>query len=312
MTKHNAVKQVNLGMIPLSETSVNIGQDLFLDDNFSQESIVSPTTQLDEEGMFQLPLQTPYKQMFILMIVCTYGNMRIRLNLQDYDIKERDIVLVYPGVIIDGAKAKPGTKAAVMAFAEDTFFEDDNDDSIKLIRKHMLHPHMINLLPREMDMLIPMYKLMRTICSCPSFDYKKDAAGGCLRIMASGLAHWISHTEDIQTADNRSRNEHLFMNFLEEVQAHCATQRKISYYARKFCISPKYFAKLIYDASGKHASEWIRDYVILEAKAMLRTGNYTVQQVSDALHFPNSSFFGFGKYFKAAVGCSPRRYAIEQ
>lgn len=43
---------------------------------------------------------------------------------------------------------------------------------------------------------------------------------------------------------------------------------------------------------------------------MLRTGNYTVQQVSDALHFPNSSFFG--KYFKAAVGCSPRRYAIEQ
>lgn len=59
MTKHNAVKQVNLGMIPLSETSVNIGQDLFLDDSFSQESIVSPTTQLDEEGMFQLPLQTP-------------------------------------------------------------------------------------------------------------------------------------------------------------------------------------------------------------------------------------------------------------
>ena len=42
---------------------------------------------------------------------------------------------------------------------------------------------------------------------------------------------------------------------------------------------------------------------------MLRTGNYTVQQVSDALNFPNSSFFG--KYFKAAVGCSPRRYSID-
>ncbi len=73
------------------------------------------------------------------------------------------------------------------------------------------------------------------------------------------------------------------------------------------CLSPKYFAQMIYKESGKHAKDWIRDFVIKDAKAMLKSGNYTVQEVSETLHFANQSFFG--KYFKDAVGCSrlPRR-----
>ena len=74
------------------------------------------------------------------------------------------------------------------------------------------------------------------------------------------------------------------------------------------------FEKQIWDAAcvlrgNLDASEWIKDAVILEAKAMLRKGSYTVQQVSLALNFPNQSFFG--KYFKSAVGMSPRQYQQE-
>ncbi len=60
-------------------------------------------------------------------------------------------------------------------------------------------------------------------------------------------------------------------------------------------------------ASGRGAGEWIKDYVVLEAKALLKSRLYTVQQVSDRLHFANASFFA--KYFRAATGLSPRQYA---
>ncbi len=63
---------------------------------------------------------------------------------------------------------------------------------------------------------------------------------------------------------------------------------------------------MIYKESGKHAKDWIRDFVIKDAKTMLKSGNYTVQEVSEILHFANQSFFG--KYFKEAVGCSPIAY----
>ncbi len=72
------------------------------------------------------------------------------------------------------------------------------------------------------------------------------------------------------------------------------------------CISPKYLSKIVFESSGKYAKDWIKEYVILAAKALLKSNDYTVQQISYMLNFPNNSFFG--KYFKSAVGCSPKKY----
>ena len=58
--------------------------------------------------------------------------------------------------------------------------------------------------------------------------------------------------------------------------------------------------------SGRTASDWIDEYVVLEAKQMLRTTTLTVQEVSRELNFANQSFFG--KYFKKHVGMSPSEY----
>ncbi|MCS3310663.1 helix-turn-helix domain-containing protein [Bacteroides sp. BFG-637] len=83
-------------------------------------------------------------------------------------------------------------------------------------------------------------------------------------------------------------------------------ERSISYYADVLCITPKYLSQVIHNISGRFASDWIIDFVILEAKALLKSRKYTVQQVADMLNFANQSFFG--KYFKNKVGCSPSEY----
>ena len=46
--------------------------------------------------------------------------------------------------------------------------------------------------------------------------------------------------------------------------------------------------------------------MLLNAKTLLRASDYSVQQVSEMLHFPNPSFFG--KYFREHMGCTPREY----
>ncbi|MDR2805936.1 MAG: helix-turn-helix domain-containing protein [Dysgonamonadaceae bacterium] len=77
-------------------------------------------------------------------------------------------------------------------------------------------------------------------------------------------------------------------------------------YASKLCLTPKYFSKIIKDNSGISASEWIDNYIILEAKALLKSTNITILQISDELNFPSQSFFG--KYFKRVTGMSPKSY----
>jgi AraC-like DNA-binding protein len=65
-------------------------------------------------------------------------------------------------------------------------------------------------------------------------------------------------------------------------------------------------SKVIKATGGKPANDWIDDHVVLEAKALLKSTNMTIEQISDALHFPSQSFFG--KYFKRVTGLSPREY----
>jgi AraC-like DNA-binding protein len=71
-------------------------------------------------------------------------------------------------------------------------------------------------------------------------------------------------------------------------------------------LTPKYFSKKVREASGKSVSQWIDEMVIMEAKAMLKSSNLTVLQISEKLNFPNASFFG--SYFKKRTGISPIQY----
>ena len=75
--------------------------------------------------------------------------------------------------------------------------------------------------------------------------------------------------------------------------------------AERLHITPKYLSSVIKEVSGKSA-EWIDQYVILEAKALLRYSGLSIQEIAYELNFSTQSFFG--KYFKHHTGISPSAY----
>ncbi|WP_298650554.1 helix-turn-helix domain-containing protein [uncultured Proteiniphilum sp.] len=94
------------------------------------------------------------------------------------------------------------------------------------------------------------------------------------------------------------------------MRAHFKQHRGLDFYASKLCLTPKYMSTIIKQTSGKTAGDWIDDYILLEAKALLKSTNMTIQQISDELNFPSQSFFG--KYFKRLTGVSPKEYRKSQ
>lgn len=95
-------------------------------------------------------------------------------------------------------------------------------------------------------------------------------------------------------------------DFSKEVQLFYRKERKVLYYADRLHLSASYLSTVVKRISGKTAAEWIDDYVVLEAKALLKSTKLTIQQISDELNFPSQSFFG--KYFKRITGLSPKEY----
>ncbi len=103
-----------------------------------------------------------------------------------------------------------------------------------------------------------------------------------------------------------TKEEILMQKFSMEVEQNYRKERKVLFYADLLHLSAGYLSTIIKRCSGKSAAEWIDDYVILEAKALLRSTNLTIQQISYELNFPSQSFFG--KYFKRLTGMSPKEY----
>ena len=80
----------------------------------------------------------------------------------------------------------------------------------------------------------------------------------------------------------------------------------VSYYADKMFLTAKHLSTVVKEISGKTAGEWIDSLVVLEAKALLKSSEMSIQEIADELHFANQSFFG--KYFKHHTGMSPKEY----
>lgn len=102
------------------------------------------------------------------------------------------------------------------------------------------------------------------------------------------------------------RAEAYFRQFMQLLGEHFRQERSVGYYAQQLCITPKYLTTLIKRISGHSVSEWIDSYVILEAKALLKHSNRSIQEIAYHLNFPNQSFFG--SYFKRNTGMSPSQY----
>ena len=109
------------------------------------------------------------------------------------------------------------------------------------------------------------------------------------------------------TSDGVRNNANvLTKQFLELVKSNFRQERQLKFYSDKMCITSRYLSRVVKECTGSSASDWIERYVVLEARALLKSTNMTIQQVSDELNFPSQTFFG--KYFKRRVGMSPKEY----
>ena len=102
------------------------------------------------------------------------------------------------------------------------------------------------------------------------------------------------------------RRNPLVDRFLVLVQQKFKEERQIDFYARQLGVTPKHLSRILKQSTGFTAADWIKNYLLLEAKVMLKSSTLNMGQISDQLNFPSQSFFA--KFFKNATGMTPKQY----
>ena len=296
----HAFENLDFASLPVTGDTIVFGHEIMLADNFDAP--------LDERDVSRFMLSPyPFKLNFNVAMICTRGLIHVRLNLIEYKLQKNDVLIALPGSIGECLAFSDDYQMAIMVYPEDLQF-DGGDTALALtFRKFINRQPVLHLTGKELEEALTLYRLMRNKFSQPVNRFTHEVLDCYLRLLCLNGYQWLmNHNEEIEKQETNDRKHFIFNRFISLVQKYYATERKISFYADKMCLTPKYLSIAIHEASGRYAGEWIKDYVILEAKVLLRSRRYTAQQVGDMLNFPNASFFG--KYFKAATGCTPKAY----
>lgn len=132
---------------------------------------------------------------------------------------------------------------------------------------------------------------------------------GTLNGLIYALIHYYNYMKSIETQTihtEKTRSKEIFDMFIRLVNTYGRHERKLSFYADKMCVTPRYLGTAIKQASGITAKEWIDRAVMTHAKVMLKYSNKQVAEIAYELNFPNVSFFC--KYFKQATSLTPQEY----
>lgn len=288
--------EVSFPMLPNYNNQLSYKNYFMLEDNIDHDSLDI----INWEG-------NPVKIKFVVIIFCIKGRIRIHCNLQDFTISRNDLFIIPPGAIIDGVYTDADNRRGIMFIADyNREYFPKGDVRVHLMSEIKNDPFLIHLNEEAMAHIINGYQMIRRAIADDNLVKKESVFSGYMQVMATYIIESLDKFRQQPLDMKMSRNEQLFRQFIELVRKHYTEHRDVSFYADKMFITAKYLGVVISKVSGRRPIDWIRDYVILDAKAMLLSNKYPIQQISDFLHFANPSFFG--KYFKEAVGCAPGKF----
>lgn len=95
-------------------------------------------------------------------------------------------------------------------------------------------------------------------------------------------------------------------DFLVLLSRHYMTRHKVSFYAEALNITPDYLSRLMKEYLGNTPKEAIETKLVLAMKALLDSTNLSVKDITDKLHYEDSSHLC--KVFRRHTGMSPIRY----
>ena len=243
----------------------------------------------------------PFKIDMYVCCICLQGESIGKINLSPYRLTGARMSINISGQILEQEFISDDFKG-ICIFMSDKFISSlglpYNFETYMLLQDRPV----LDLKSVQLEAMLSYCTMVRRVIE-NKHPYQLDIIKHLTSAFFYGMGYYFHQISKNKTLSN---DEALMNDFSKKVQLFYRKERKVLYYADKLHLSASYLSTVIKRVSGKTAAEWIDDYVILEAKALLKSTKLTIQQISDELNFSSQSFFG--KYFKRITGLSPKEY----
>lgn len=240
------------------------------------------------------------------------GKAKFSINLKEFEVGPNDLVICSPGDLMQ-VTSTDGIHLVQTMLVSSNFLKEmyiSPNSFMPFFASQKDHP-VFHFTDEEREELKVYFLLIKDAVERSDYfrtDITKRLLAAYLYKLGSIL---YRHRPELQEEASKplKREEILFKEFIKLVSEHHRKERRVDFYAEQLYLSPKHFSTVIKKVSGKTAGHWIDEYVILEAKTLLKFSAMSIQEIAYYMNFPNPSFFG--KYFKHHTGMSPSEYKAQ-
>lgn len=251
-----------------------------------------------------LPIHLPYRSDYYKIGICLRGRARLQVNLETYELGPGSIVLLSPYVIKQWPVMSADFDALSIFFTRDFVSAGGgpNLDAFAFFARDARHAFLLS--PSQTAPLTALLQAIGQRYEAPH-AYQTEILRSLIHILLHETAPVYS-AQAVAAQGIQTRRQSIAAEFKKLAGSHYATERSLAFYASRLCITPKHLAETVKEVTGKRASEWLAEAVVLEATVLLQNPALTVGQIADTLHFADQS--AFGRFFRNNTGVSPAGY----
>ncbi|MDE6396908.1 MAG: helix-turn-helix domain-containing protein [Muribaculaceae bacterium] len=250
----------------------------------------------------------------VMILKIRNGHLKLEVNLEKYELFAGHVIVLNPGAVVTEAKTSGKSSEWEVVFASTEFMKDLNMDLSSVnVRSITAGPSPAMQLTRdESDRFSPYVKMLASNAENETSVFTVKIARAIFtatiyQILDFFYARVVKNGVETSDKSTKYRRPTTYVrDFMKLLHLNYMRERSSEFYASQLCISSKYLSIIVKEVTGRSVSDWISEFVVMEAKNLLRFSGKSVQQVAYALNFSTQS--SFGKYFKRLTGISPTEY----
>jgi AraC-like DNA-binding protein len=275
-------------------------------DNYLDEVMILEFDHTSLDDLKSFAPSNPSRFNSVILIGISEGEMEIQVDYVAYKASKDSLILIMPTHITFFTKGSDHLKGWILTISKSyiTTLSCSNQQQPVVISYMQLKKNPLTVFESyEYQSLYSSLDFVRNKMRKPTHLFYKETIDIALKMFFLDLGNLYLAKREHYTAPTLSHKEELFTDFQTLLMEHCKKRHDVKFYANKLCITTQYLSSILKEQSGKSASQWIQEALMIEAKGLLKSPRVNVQQVADELNFPDQSTFG--KFFKKHAGISP-------
>jgi len=240
-----------------------------------------------------------------LFVLCKEGNIRATINMKDFEITPGCLVVLPTNCFLQIHSINGNLHLYYAGFSSSFMSSVNYIKATVNILPALIESPVVKLTNSSISIYEDFFRLLIKVNRLPNIVSNPEIIRSTLNIFLQCISETYKKHCDWKELEANREND-IYKEFIQSVLANYVTEHTVTFYANQLNISLPHLCTTIRKVTGVTPMQIISSAIIMDAKAQLKSTEFSVKQIAYSLNFNNLSFFN--KYFRQHVGMTPQQY----